>query len=185
MTLLSRIIRWLFGIGCLGTGISLVADAVNWRPPVEDELAPIQGFEIGDLLLGMGLIVLGTVAIAPDLVRLAASPFNALVDAVFLPGGHADRPVLNLKLPAYYLREERFEEALEEYRKLIRYHPGEVEGWIGAIDLLATTFDEPRKAHRLYRKARRRFRNDAAALGALEAAWLRIGSAKLPPASRP
>ncbi|MCB1065356.1 MAG: hypothetical protein KDN20_20875 [Verrucomicrobiae bacterium] len=172
MSILVRIIRWGFGIGFIGIGISMMADGMPSFPGMEEEQLPLHnGVQIGSIFLGITLIILAAVIVAPDLCRLAASPFTAMIDAIFLPGGRADKPDLNLRLPAFYLKEERFDDALAEYLKIIRYHPDEVEGWIGAIALWIDPFDEPEKARKLYEKAGRRFRHDGEARARLEEAW--------------
>jgi hypothetical protein len=88
--------------------------------------------------------------------RLATKPLMLLVDLVFSPGGHLAKPLLNLKLPAHYLKEGRHEEALAEYRRILKYHPDETEAWEKAIWLEAEIFGRTAEAARLVRSARRR-----------------------------
>lgn len=90
------------------------------------------------------------------LFRLATKPLLHLVDMVFFPGGRLDKPVLNLKLPAHYLKEERYEEALAEYRLILKHHPDEAEAWERAIWLESEIFGRPSAAAKLARAARRR-----------------------------
>jgi hypothetical protein len=174
-----RILRWIFALGCLGLGTWLLSETLGSPEPEsfpEDDgfpVSPVFGIA-GRLIGGVLLILLGIVSLAPELVAIILVPFHALVDAVYLPGGRASRPELNLKLPAYYLQQDRPDDALAEYRKILRHHPDTLEAWVGAIDLLAGTFDEPAAARRLYRKGLRRFRRRPEIRAALESHWQRV-----------
>lgn len=87
---------------------------------------------------------------------LLTKPLLKMVDLVFSPGGRLEKPVLNLKLPAHYLKEERYEEALDEYRRILKHYPQETEAWEKAIWLEAEIFGRPAEASKLVRAARRR-----------------------------
>lgn len=169
----------LIGIGgfCLMRGISLIRDLLAlFPPPVDnDGSASATAPRLIDILVGTILILLGASCLAGGLVRLAASPFTAFIDSVFLPGEKGGKPALNLELPAFYERQNRFEEALTEYQKMIRFHPEQPIGWLGAIRLLLGTFEDQRQARRLYEKARRRFRSDQDTLASLEKTWREAG----------
>lgn len=175
----SRIARWLFGIGCLGLGAWLVAHGlrsdVSLIPDPDSELPVTTLHDTAASLIGGGLLILlGTLLLATDLAALAAAPLHALIDAIYLPGGRADKPTLNLKLPAYYREQDRPGEALAEYRKILRHHPDTLEAWIGALDLLVITYEDMPAARRLHARGRRRFRRDAEKLAALDSHWQRL-----------
>lgn len=176
----SRIARWLFGIGCLGLGAWLVADGlraeVSLIPDPDSELPATTLRDTAASLIGGGLLILiGAIALATELAALAAIPLHAFIDAIYLPGGRADKPTLNLKLPAYYREQDRPNDALAEYRKILRHHPDTLEAWLGALDLLVLTFEDTAAARRLYARGRRRFRRDAEKLAALESHWQSLG----------
>jgi tetratricopeptide (TPR) repeat protein len=78
------------------------------------------------------------------------------VDLIFSPGGRLEKPVLNLKLPAHYLKEGRYGEALAEYRRILKHHPDETEAWEKAIWLESRIFGRTAAAAKLERAARRR-----------------------------
>ncbi len=173
MSWLSIIIRWGFGLGCLGYGIHLMAAQIEYAYLATDtEVLQIErGLSLGALFSGIGLVIVGALALAPDLVRIAARPFTALIDAIFLPGGRADKPEPDFKLPAYYELEGRHEDALAAYQKILRHHPDLPEAWIGAVRLLAGALDRPAEAESLRRRARRRLRRHPESLAELDAAW--------------
>ena len=102
------------------------------------------------------IFVLGVLAIWNPLFKLLTRPLIAMVDSLFFPGGKLGKPTLNLKLPAYFVNEGRYTEALEEYEKVIRYYPDEVEAYEKAIWLQRDIFNQPQKAARLIKKAERR-----------------------------
>lgn len=110
----------------------------------------------GGLIWGVVLCVLGVIAILTNLIEILTKPFTMFIDAVFFPGGAFSKPVLNLKLPEYYLREGRFDEALDEYKKIIRHYPDEAAAYEGAIDLLVNEFKDLGEAKKLHRKSKRR-----------------------------
>lgn len=178
MSLAPRLVRWTGAAGCLGLGAWLVTRSlgaggavpeIEGVPPAPPFL-PVAGGLIGGILLA----ILGILALAPELAALASTPLRALVDAIYLPGGRADKPTLDLKLPAYYLQQDRPGDALSEYRKILRHHPGTLEAWTGALDLLAGPFADPAAARRLFARGRRRLRHDPEALAALEGHWRRL-----------
>lgn len=181
MTWFSIAIRWLLGIGLLGFGFSLLANELGGDGDLSDHLElPLhearRGISLKHLGIGAGSIIVGILVIAPDIVRLAASPFLAFIDSIFLPGQRGGKPELNLRLPAFYREKERYDDALAEYRKIIRYYPKEPEGWIGAIELLAETFDEKEEARKLYARARRKLRENPDALVEVESRWHRLAN---------
>lgn len=137
------LIRWLFGIGLLGLSYHFATT----------------GYESGNLsrvVGGAGLFVLGIIFLWKTIFYLATRPLMRMVDSLFFPGGQLEKPVLNLKLPAYYINEERYDEALAEYRKILKHYPNEVEAYEKSIWLLHEVFDDPSSAGRLIRRAKRR-----------------------------
>ena len=137
------LIRWLFGIGFLGISFWCATTGYNHLDFVL-------------LLIGVFFFFLGIVALWKTIFHMATRPLMLLVDSIFFPGGEFAKPILNLKLPAYYLNEGRFDEALLEYRKILKYYPDEVEAYEKAIWLYLTVFTKPHEAEKLLRRAKRR-----------------------------
>ncbi len=136
-------IRWFLGVGLLGLAFHLVVNGYHRL-----DIAYFSG--------GLLCFVLGIVALWKTIFHVATRPFTLFIDSIFFPGGKLPKPVLNLKLPAYYLNESRFEEALAEYQKVLKYHPDAVEAYEKAIWLNLDIFDDPDEARKLLRRARRR-----------------------------
>ena len=136
-------LRWVFAIGCFGVSFSLVKDGyVNVNAT--------------RLLTGLLFFVIGIGSILTSLIRIATRPLTFVIDSIFFPGGRLRKPVKNLKLPRYYEKEFRFDDALLEYEKIIRYYPDEVAAYEGAIRLLIREFDDYPAAEKLFTKSRRR-----------------------------
>ena len=79
-----------------------------------------------------------------------------LIESIIFPGTKFNKPTLNLKLPASYVKEGRYKEALEEYRKVLKHYPDETEAYDEAIWLYTEIFEEPEEALKLFNKAKRR-----------------------------
>jgi tetratricopeptide (TPR) repeat protein len=135
--------RWSFGIGCFGVALSLARF-----------LFAHERYEL--IYLPPLLFLIGLVVVWKPLFALATKPLIAFVDSLFFPGGKLEKPVLNLKLPAYYLSEGRYEEALAEYRKILRHYPDVAEAYEQAIWIEAVVNGSPQRAAKLLRRARRR-----------------------------
>lgn len=137
------LIRWLFGIGFLG--LSFWCTTTGYEQ--EDHLK---------VLLGVVLLIPGFGCLWKTIFHIATRPFMMMIDSIFFPGGKLSKPVLNLKLPAHYINESRYDEALLEYRRILKYYPDEVEAYEKAIWLHLDVFANPSEAERLLRRARRR-----------------------------
>lgn len=108
------------------------------------------------ILLSIPFFILGALSFWKTIFYLLTRPFLLLIDSIFFPGGKLAKPVLNLKLPSYYINQERYTEALEEYTKILKHHPTAAEAYEKAIWLYLEIFDEPGNARKLLRKAKSR-----------------------------
>ena len=137
------VLRWIVGIGFFGVA--------SWCANVGYHDA-----RPGLLLAALLLFLCGVGAVWTTVFHFFTRPLLALVDSIFFPGGKLSRPVKNLKLPAYYLNEGRYAEALDEYLKVLRHYPDEVEAYEKAIWLYVEIFENPTEARKWMRRARRR-----------------------------
>lgn len=137
------LIRWLFGAGFLGLSF--------W--------CATSGYEQGDhlqVLLGVLLLIPGIGCLWKTIFHLATRPFTLMIDSIFFPGGRFSKPILNLKLPAHYINESRYDDALLEYRRILKHYPDEVEAYEKAIWLYLEVYGDPAEAERLLQRAKRR-----------------------------
>jgi tetratricopeptide (TPR) repeat protein len=162
MELFRRLLRWLFAIGSVGLSIYLIRRGIA-AGGLTASFSPI--------LAAMILLVIGAILIAPELVAIVTKPLFALADSIFFPGGKLSKPVLSYTLPEFYTKEGRFDEALDEYRKILRYYPREGQAYLGAIELLVTEFDDKGAAKELYRRARQKLRDQPEDWLVVETRW--------------
>lgn len=135
--------RWIFGISFLSLAF--------WTATF--------GFRNENYSLMFGsvpLFIIGIGIIWKQLFSLAIQPFMLFIESIYLPGGRLSKPVLNLKLPAYYFNKGRYYEALEEYKKVLKYYPDEVEAYERLIWMHYEIFNEVGEAKKLIRKAKHR-----------------------------
>jgi tetratricopeptide (TPR) repeat protein len=135
--------RWLVGVGLLGL-------AWHWGTTEQEPINVMR------LLLAAFTFFAGVAVMWKPIFYFATRPFLAVIDGIFLPGGRLEKPVLNLKLPAHYLDEARYEEALEEYRQILKHYPDETEAYEKSIWLEAAVFKRPVAARALLKRAKRR-----------------------------
>lgn len=65
-----------------------------------------------------------------------------LIDMIMFPGDPGDPPPALYKLPEWYILEGCYSEALDEYQKIAKVHPRQVECWTGMLDVLVTSMGD-------------------------------------------
>lgn len=135
--------RLVFAGGCFG--FSFWAATSGYR-----------NLQLTLMVSAVPLFGLGVITIWTPLFELLTRPLIAMVDSLFFPGGKLEKPLLNFKLPTYLVNEGRYTEALEEYEKILKYYPDEVEAYEKAIWLQQEIFNQNEKAKRLVKRAQRR-----------------------------
>ncbi len=135
--------RWILGVALFGIALWLAKKGYHTLNPTYMGLAVI-------------CFVIGLTAVWESLFAAATRPFMILIESILFPGTKLAKPILNLKLPAYYVNEGRYDEALAEYRKVLKYYPDEAEAYDGAIWLYVEIFEEPEEAQKLFNKASQR-----------------------------
>ena len=111
---------------------------------------------IGRSLLGIGALITGVLLAAPELVRWAVSPLSHLLDSILLPSETVHPPV-DFKLARFYGQTLRYDEACEEYVRILHYHPDNAEAYLEGIRAAALAGNEP-LATKFYHQARRLLR---------------------------
>ena len=107
----------------------------------------------GKSLLGLAAMISGVLLIAPECVGWAVLPLHRLLDHVFLPSESVPPP-LDYTLARRYASQLRFEDACEEYAKIVHYHPEEANAYLEGISA-AHRARNPAQARKFYRAARR------------------------------
>lgn len=107
-------------------------------------------------MYGLGGLLTTVLLISPELADWGAMPLNRMFDAVLLPGESAPPP-LDYTLARFYLQQMRYEEACEEYLKIIHYHPRALPAYLEGM-ASAGRAGRADLAARLHRRGRRVFR---------------------------
>lgn len=163
----------MFAIGCVGTSFHLFQKTATAEDSIPHNFLVI--------LAAIGLLASAAILIAPEILRIVTRPFTSLIDSIFFPREKSPRPELNYKLPEYYTRQERYDEALAAYYTILEYYPREARAYLGALELLIQVFDEFDQARRLYRRGCRHLRRQIDALEVLQSGWRRLTSDRLHP----
>lgn len=137
------VLRLIFASGCFG--FSFWAATYGYR-----------NVHLALMVSSIPLFAIGVIAVWKPLFKLLTHPLIAMVDGLFFPGGKLEKPTLNLKLPAYFIREGRYTEALEEYQRILKHYPDEVEAYEKSIWLHCEIFGDTDRAVRLLKRAEKR-----------------------------
>ncbi len=105
---------------------------------------------------GLFLLIVGVKLLSPELVEWVSMPIQAVFNSILWPGD-SDPPPLDYTLARFYCQQGRYEEAVEQYFRLLRHHPRELAAYLEGI---AAAFDAnaPESARKFYRKALWRLR---------------------------
>ena len=137
--------RWIAAALVGGGGLYLLARVMT------AESNPIAIF--AKSLFGLAGIIAGVVLIAPECVGWVLAPFMGLLDRILLPS-ESEPPPVDYTLARLYSGQLRYEEACEEYAKILRYHPEQFSACLEGIDAAHRAGNEA-QARRFYRAARR------------------------------
>ncbi len=102
--------------------------------------------------------ILGTVLLAaPDLVRWILTPINGVIDSILLPSERGTPPA-DYTLARFYVQQFRYHEAVEEYFKIIHYHPRELPAYFEGM-MTAGQAQQTKLIEKFHRLGQRAFRN--------------------------
>ena len=99
--------------------------------------------------------ILATVLLAaPDIVGWILTPIHGVIDSILLPG-ETGTPPADYTLARFYVQQLRYDEAVEEYLKIIHYHPRELPAYLEGMMTAGQSQQVPliEKFHRLGRRA--------------------------------
>ena len=69
----------------------------------------------------------------PETVKPTCRYFSGLIIAFIFPDHKFSKPALTYTLARRYMELERYEDAINEYAKIIHYYPGETEAYLEII----------------------------------------------------
>ena len=142
------VLRWIAAGSVGGGGVYVLAStmshATSWVAV------------FGRSLFGLAGMIVGVLFVAPEVVRWAVSPISHLVDSILLPSEKIHPPV-DFKLARFYGQALRYDEACEEYVKILHYHPDNAEAYLEGIRAAALAGNEA-LAKKFYHGAQRLMR---------------------------
>ena len=153
--------RWIAIIGLFGIGGFFINKSLQGENP-DAYLSGVAGAIL--------CIITGLFLLVPDVFAF----IGRLVNSFFFPGGKSGKPVLSYKLPDFYRRKQRYEEALEEYQRIIHHYPREARAWIGVIEVQMVDLCDVEAARQTYRRALHKLRKDAIALEDVRHCWAEL-----------
>lgn len=118
------------------------------------------GLVTSDMIAGMSQVsaLLGIVALivllAPELVRLTTWPAMKLIDAVVYPNERFKRPPLDFRLATFYIRRGLWQQAAEEYERILGYYPQQFEAYQALMAIYTGPLADRKAARSLWRRAR-------------------------------
>ena len=141
----SVVLRWI-AAGLIGGGgvfllARVMANESNWMAV------------FGKSLFGLSGMITAVLLVSPELVRLVFAPFSHLIDSVLLPSEKVIPPA-DLRLARFYAHGLRYDEACEEYERILQYHPDNADAHLEGIRAAALAGNE-RLAAKFYHHAQR------------------------------
>ena len=142
----SVIVRWVVAMAVAGVGSRSLFLAMTHETSM--------GGVFLKSLAGLALLITAALFAGPEIVQWVIYPINSAIDAILLPS-ETLRPPVDYKLARFYYEQMRYEEACEEYFKILEYHPQEVAAYLEGIGA-ATAADKPDTARKFYRMGMRK-----------------------------
>ncbi len=137
MKALFVLLRWLAAIALWAVAYWMASKAI----PAETLTEGAPEVPADRFLTAMGLLLVGAILIAPELIHWITYPFHRFFNNVFFPGENAIPPP-DYNVTRVYREQERFEEAIEQYFTILHNHPQELLAYIEGIETAFESGDE-------------------------------------------
>jgi tetratricopeptide (TPR) repeat protein len=111
-------------------------------------------------LLGFSALITAGLLLAPELAGWAATPVHRAINNLIFPGGSVTPPA-DYTLARLYRKQWRYRESVEEYLKILEYHPEELAAYLEGIATAAEA-NGRKTRERFYRLGLRKLRNTEA-----------------------
>lgn len=69
----------------------------------------------------------------PETVKPTCHYLSGLIVSFIFPDHKFSKPSLSYALARRYIEQSRYDDAMQEYGKIIHYYPGEIEAYLGMI----------------------------------------------------
>ncbi len=111
-------------------------------------------------IVGFSVLISSVLLLAPELASWAAAPIHRAINSLIFPGGSVIPPA-DYTLARLYRKQWRYRESVEEYFKILEYHPQELAAYLEGI-ATATEAKAPKTRERFLRLGLRKLKDDDA-----------------------
>ena len=111
----------------------------------------------GAAIFGFSSMIIGVLLLAPELKVWAAIPVHRVFNSLIFPGGTIVPPA-DYRLARQYRKQWRYCESVDEYFKILEYHPEELDAYLEGM-ATATEARAPKTRQRFYRMGLRKLQN--------------------------
>lgn len=118
-----RILRWLFSASLFVLFVILMLVAFNMG---SFGAAPYVIFSLVCFIASILLLI-------PETVKPTCHYLSGLIVSFIFPDHKFSKPSLSYALARRYIEQSRYDDAMQEYGKIIHYYPGEIEAYLGMI----------------------------------------------------
>jgi hypothetical protein len=148
------LIRWIIALTLLIKGSLMLAGAAGGEGG---------GFAgaAAYALFAFALIISGALLTTRELVPWVSAPIWRFITGLVFPDEKFDRPPVNYALPRSYRQQQRFDDAIEEYLKIVHHHPQELAAYLEGMDAMVQAGDVE-GAHKLGATGLRKLRSEDA-----------------------
>ena len=92
-------------------------------------IATVDHPNVGECVLAFAMLIVAAFLCSRSWAKYLASPLTGFIDSVFLGRGNADTPPVTLRLARRFRADFQYDEAIEECRRQLEYHPRAFELW--------------------------------------------------------
>ena len=85
------------------------------------------------VIFSLVCLISAILLLIPETVKPTTQYLSARIVAFVFPDHKFSKPALTYTLARRYIELERYDDAVQEYAKIIHYYPGEIEAYLGMI----------------------------------------------------
>ena len=118
-----HILRWLLSAS------SFILFVISIRAAFKMEALEAAPYVIFALICLIAAILL----LIPETVKPTTRYLSGIITSIIIPDHKFSKPSLSYALARRYIEQSRYDDAIQEYGKIIHYYPGEIEAYLGMI----------------------------------------------------
>lgn len=109
----------------------------------------------GDAFTAVGLLALSGIIFSVPFVDLFAHPITGFI----FPSDTASKPIVSYARADKYIRDGRYQDALEAFGEILTNHPLEMQAYVGEICLLVQIAHNPQLAKKIYTRGMKKIKD--------------------------